>query len=114
MTPQEHVPEQGELRLFEVDDGESWWIVAKDHADALRFARDRYEIPTDPDEAEVAVTVCDPDKPKTIGWGDDGWDPLPEGAVVEEGPHGLKRVTASVRAWVAIHSEGDLVCSTCW
>ena len=111
MTP----PTEGapELLLFEVDDGESYWIVAKSAEDALRFAQTDYDIPTEPDE-EVVANLCDPDALKTIGWGDDGWDPLPEGAVVEEHPNGSKRVTATNRAWVAIHSEGDMVCSTCW
>jgi hypothetical protein len=111
-TPQTAV----DLKLFRVDDGELWWIVAESPEAALEIAKESYDVPGD-DDVDVAAYELHHDWSFTV-FLTEGYDPEdktsypapPQRSAEGEYWH----VTATVREWIASSKRGDLLASSIW
>jgi len=103
--------------VFEIDDGEQFWIIATSGEEALRIGREEYQIGEGclPDEGPQAmrldrrtklrvrcVDFCGPITP----------DKFPKGYKVEFGEYGALDVTATCGAWADFLGVGVMVAST--
>ena len=101
------------LKVFHVDDGEDWWLVAVDEADALEVAK-TMDIGVDDDFQELTITEVDSDKVFTVslidGYSDEERDLYPVEPTRDKG--GCWKVTAKISEWIAVSKRGDLIAAS--
>ena len=102
-----------QLKVFHIDDGEDWWLVATDEADALEIAK-TMDIGIDDDFQELTITEVDSGKVFTIilvdGYCDDERDLYPADPVRND--DGRWEVTAKISEWIAVSKRGDCIASS--
>lgn len=103
-------------KIFKLDDGEDWWIVATDEADARQIGKSMdIGIDDDFDDDELTVEEMKMDDILAIGLVD-GYDPSERYLYPEEprkdSDNGRWYVTATIKQWLTVHKHGDVVASS--
>ncbi len=102
-------------KLFHLDDGEEYWIVATSAEEALRLAGDYYEIPADPDDGPVEVAEVLGDLLVPVTFHDETPETVradcghPPAATID----GVT-VTATATQWAQFCEVGALVATTAY
>lgn len=92
------------LKLFEVYNGESWYIAARSEEHARGWAKEKFHI-----EAG-SITEKPMDEYLIIHIGDPLAASLPAKPYYEHGSGWF--CGATIRQWLSVHADGDLVCSS--
>ena len=102
-----------ELKVFHVDDGEDWWIVAIDETDALEVAK-TMDIGIDDDFKELVIEEMPMDEVFTVHLVD-GYLPE-ERELYPAGPSNDDekgwKVTATIRQWLSVSRRGDCIATS--
>lgn len=103
------------MKLFDVYDGESYYIIGETAEEAMRVAKERYQIGTATDN-ELTVKEVDMDAILVIGieTADSDSFRMPEGGEFIVKEKYFVRVRATARGWIGVRESGDLIASTIW
>ncbi len=103
-----------QLKVFRLDDGEDWWILAYDEEDALAIGK-TMDIGIDDDFEEVTVELVAQDKPFTVTM-TDGYHESEAASFpakpYRESERGYWKVTATFAEWARAGKHGDLIASS--
>lgn len=99
-------------KLFKLNDGEDFWMIATSANEAEAIGRKSYDI--DPDEEGIETTeITDLDKVFRVAFAD-GYhcEPVPNPVHDHESKPGLSVCDATVREWIEFHNVGDVIASS--